>query len=177
MNISANCSKKRVDTKLRRRRDMPARSSSKGAPAEKTLVITRVFDAPRDRVWNAWTDPAQMAKWWGPHGFTNPVFQMDVRPGGAILIHMKNPYNNSELPVTGAFVEVVKPQKLVFTHSVYGNENLNTVTFTEQNGKTTMRMEMVFTRLTSDPAQALAGARSGLDQSLDRLASLLSEST
>jgi uncharacterized protein YndB with AHSA1/START domain len=155
---------------------MAAKSSSRGAPAEKALVITRVFDAPRHRVWDAWTDPKQMAKWWGPHGFTNPVFEMDVRPGGAILIHMKRPGPDSPtMPVTGAFVEVVKPEKLVFTHSAYGNENLNTVTFSEQNVKTTVRLEMVFTKLTGDASQAIAGARAGLNQSFERMAALLAE--
>ncbi len=56
--------------------------------SEKTILITRVFNAPREIVWKAWTDPKQMAKWWGPHEFTNPVCKMDVRPGGEILIHM-----------------------------------------------------------------------------------------
>ena len=55
------------------------------------LVLTRLIGAPRERVWKAWTDPKQFAKWWGPHHFTCPVCEIDVRPGGKIYLHMKDP--------------------------------------------------------------------------------------
>jgi len=139
------------------------------------LVNTRVFDAPRDLVWEAWTKPKQMAKWWGPNGFTNPVFEMDVRPGGAILIHMKNPRDGSEYPVTGAFLEVVRPERLVFTHCAWDNELLNTVTFSETHGKTTMRLEVALTKSSGWNAQAMEGAKMGFTQSFERLAALLAE--
>jgi uncharacterized protein YndB with AHSA1/START domain len=58
---------------------------------ERELVITRVFDAPRELVWKAWTDPKHVAQWRGPKDCTNPVCELDVRPGGAILIHMQVP--------------------------------------------------------------------------------------
>ncbi len=58
---------------------------------EKDLVLTRVFDAPRERVWKAWTDPRQVAQWWGPAGFTNPRCEVDVRPGGVLRIDMRGP--------------------------------------------------------------------------------------
>ncbi len=50
---------------------------------EQELVLTRVFDAPRELVFKVWTDPKHVAQWWGPHGFTNPVCELDLRPGGA----------------------------------------------------------------------------------------------
>ena len=55
------------------------------------VTLTRIFNAPRELVWKAWTDPQMMARWWGPKGFTNPVCEMDVRVGGKILIHMRAP--------------------------------------------------------------------------------------
>jgi len=55
------------------------------------LTITRIFDAPRELVFKAWTDPKMLARWWGPHGFTNPVCEVDVRVGGGIRIHMQGP--------------------------------------------------------------------------------------
>ena len=64
----------------------PARES-----AEHQLRITRVFDAPREVVFKAWTDPQLLAQWWGPKGFTNPVCELDARPGGAIRVHMRGP--------------------------------------------------------------------------------------
>jgi len=80
-----------------------------------------VFDAPREIVWKAWTDENQMAKWWGPHHFTNPVCKMDVRPGGSILIHMKGP-DTPAMPMGGKFIEVTPPEKLVFTTWGFENE-------------------------------------------------------
>jgi uncharacterized protein YndB with AHSA1/START domain len=59
------------------------------ANKEQELVFTRVFDAPRELVFKAWTDPKQVAQWWGPRGFSNPVCELDLRPGGAIRIHMR----------------------------------------------------------------------------------------
>jgi uncharacterized protein YndB with AHSA1/START domain len=67
------------------------RNSSVPDHADQELIITRVFDAPRKLVFKAWTDPKHVAQWWGPNGFTNPVCELDVRPGGAIRIDMHGP--------------------------------------------------------------------------------------
>src|SRR5258708_11000284 len=100
------------------------------------LVLTRVFDAPRELVFKAWTDPKRVREWWGPHGFTNPVCELDARPGGAIRIHMRGP-NGIVYPMTGVYQEVVEPERLVFVSSALdanGNpmcDILTTVTFPE----------------------------------------------
>src|SRR5260370_30002795 len=105
------------------------------------LVLTRVFDAPRELVFKAWTDPKCVAEWWGPNGFTNPVCELDVRPGGAIRIHMRGP-DAIVYPMTGVYQEVVWPERLVFTSAALdldGNpmfEVRTTVTFAETGGKT-----------------------------------------
>src|SRR5229473_4268217 len=78
------------------------------------LVITRTFDAPRDLVFKMWTDAKHMAQWWGPHGFTNPVCELDVRPGGAIRIDMRGP-DATVYPMTGVYQEIVEPERIVFT--------------------------------------------------------------
>jgi Activator of Hsp90 ATPase homolog 1-like protein len=69
---------------------------------EQELVLTRVFDAPRELVFKAWTDPKCVAQWWRPRGFTNPVCEVDVRPGGAIRIHMRGP-DGTVYPMTGVY--------------------------------------------------------------------------
>ena len=61
------------------------------AAGAREFVITRAFDAPPERVFEAWTDPKRLAQWWGPHTFTNPVCQLDVRPGGPYRIVMRSP--------------------------------------------------------------------------------------
>jgi uncharacterized protein YndB with AHSA1/START domain len=145
------------------------------------LVMTRVFDAPRALVWKAWTDSVHLARWWGPRMFTNPVCEVDPRPGGAIRIHMQGP-DGSVYPMSGTFVEVVEPERLIYTagalHDESGTPGLethNTVTFDEHDGKTTLTQRIVVTRATAEAADALAGMEIGWSQSLDRLAELLAQ--
>ena len=83
--------------------------------AEREITLTRVFDAPRARVFAAWTDAKQVAQWWGPKGFTNPVCEIDARVGGAIRIHMRSP-DGSIFPMKGEFREIVPPERIVFTN-------------------------------------------------------------
>ena len=91
-----------------------ARISATQESSEWDLVIIRVFDAPRELVFKAWTDTKHMAQWWGPNGFTNPVCELDVRAGGAMRIDLRAP-NGVVYPMKGVFREVVEPQRLVFT--------------------------------------------------------------
>jgi uncharacterized protein YndB with AHSA1/START domain len=84
------------------------------------LVLTRVFDAPRELVFKAWTDPQRVAQWWGPRCFTNPVCELDVRPAGAIRIHMRGP-DGTVYPMTGVY-QVVEPERIVFTSAALDAE-------------------------------------------------------
>jgi uncharacterized protein YndB with AHSA1/START domain len=117
------------------------------------LVVTRVFDAPRELVFRAWTEPERVRRWWGPEGFTMPYCDIDLRPGGVFLRCMRSP-GGPDLWVTGMFREIVAPERLVFTDSFadaegnvvpparYGAgpdmplERLVTVTFEERAGST-----------------------------------------
>jgi uncharacterized protein YndB with AHSA1/START domain len=159
---------------------MVAANPSVPPAAGQELVITRTFDAPRALVFAAWTDPKHIAAWWGPKGFTNPVCEMDVRPGGAIRIVMRPPADapahvRGDHPMTGTFHEIVPPERLVFTAAVDdadGNrvlEVLNTVTFVEQRGKTTLTLRARVVRATAQAAGMLAGMETGWSQSLERL--------
>ena len=147
---------------------------------ERELVLTRVFDAPRELVFKAWTDPKQVAQWWGPHRFTNPVCDLDVRPGGAIRIHMRGP-DGTVYPMTGVYNEVVEPERLVFTSAALdadGNpmfEVLTTVTFAEQGGKTKQIMRARVIKSTAEAAPYIKGMETGWTQSLERLAESLAK--
>ena len=150
--------------------------------AKRDLVITRIFDAPRELVFKAWTDPKHVAQWWGPKGFTNPVCELDVRPGGAIRIDMRGP-DGVVYPMKGVFHEIVEPERLVVTTSALEDEEgnpalevLNTVTFTEHNGKTKVTMQAVVVKSAPEAAAALKGMEEGWRQSLDRLAEHLAKS-
>ena len=144
------------------------------------LVITRIFDAPRELVFRAWTEPQHLARWWGPKDFTNPVCELDLRPGGAILIHMRSP-DGTLYPNKGVFQEIVEPERLVMSSTAIEDAQgqpqlqvLQTVTFEEYNGKTKLTLKAVVTKAGPAATNALAGMEEGWNQSLDRLAESLS---
>ncbi len=82
--------------------------------ADREIVISRVFDAPRELVWDAWTDPKQVVQWWGPRGFTTTIEEMDVRPGGVWKHVMRGP-DGTEFPNKSIFKEVTKPERIVYS--------------------------------------------------------------
>src|SRR5262245_64936028 len=96
---------------------MPAKNTgvSPASTADRELIFTRIFDAPRELVFAAWTDPQHLAQWWGPQGFTTTIHEMDVRPGGVWRLTMHGPdgrdYRNRIVTL-----EVLKPERLVFRH-------------------------------------------------------------
>jgi uncharacterized protein YndB with AHSA1/START domain len=149
------------------------------ASEEKELVLTRVFDAPRELVFKVWTDAKHLARWWGPHRFTNPFCDLDLRPGGAILIHMRGP-DGVVYPMTGVYQDVVPPERLVFTSAALdldGNpmfEVLTTVTFAEESGKTKQILRARVIKKTAQAAPYLAGMEAGWTQTLERLAAYVS---
>jgi uncharacterized protein YndB with AHSA1/START domain len=159
---------------------MTAKAQAK-PPNERTVTITRVFDAPRELVFRMWTEPEHMAQWWGPQCFTNPVCELDPRPGGKILIHMRGP-DGTVYPMTGIFREVVAPKLIVFTafaEDSEGNrllESLTTVTFAAQGKKTKLTVNATAKGLTPIAPQMLAGMEAGWTQSLEKLADLLAKS-
>src|SRR5438270_13766683 len=113
--------------------------------AERELVVTRVFDAPRALVFKAWTQPEHAARWWGPQGFSSISCEMDVRPGGAWRRCMRSP-EGTENCARGIYREIVAPQQLVFTYAWedasgdLGHEMLVTVTFEDVGGKTRLTL-------------------------------------
>ena len=140
--------------------------------AGREISSTRLLDAPRDLVWKVFTEPGHIAKWWGPNGFTNTIHEMDVRTGGAWNLVMHGPdgrdYGNKII-----YVEVVKPERLVFDH-VSDPFHRTTVTFWEEGGKTRLEFRMVFPTIeVRDRVAKEYGAVEGLAQNLDRLADYL----
>ncbi|HEX5228654.1 MAG TPA: SRPBCC domain-containing protein [Bryobacteraceae bacterium] len=150
-------------------------------PTEAEVTITRVFDAPRELVFRAWTDPRYLQRWWGPAGFTNPKCEFDARPGGAILIHMRGP-DGMVHPMSGTVVEIVPPERLVFRSAAIGPggqplfETLNVVTFAQEaKNKTKLTVHAKASNVRPEAAPALAGMEIGWNMSLDRLAVELQE--
>jgi uncharacterized protein YndB with AHSA1/START domain len=147
---------------------------------EATVDIVRTFDAPRALVWQAWTDAKMMAQWFGPRGFTSSVPEYDVRIGGKLRIVMHGPDGN-DYPMKGEFVEVVAPQRLVFTNIAIdadGNhllEGKTTVILTEQGSKTTVRVQSRAIGRVPMAPQMLAGMEAGWAQSIDKLGELVAK--
>jgi uncharacterized protein YndB with AHSA1/START domain len=145
---------------------------------ERELTLTRLLNAPPPLVWAAWTEPKHLARWWGPAGFTNPVCEVDARPGGALRIVMRGP-DGVEYPMTGVFREVVAPERLVFTTTAIdqaGNallEGLATVTFAAEGTKTRLILQTRAVGLVPYAARMLEGMEAGWSQSLDRLGDFL----
>lgn len=146
--------------------------------AERELVITRVFDAPRAMVWDAWTDPEQIVKWWGPRGFTLTVAEMDVRPGGVWRSTMHGSDGTDYLNDC-VFTEVVKPQRIVYEvvpgrkrdHAAQEGETMQASWVFEALGKKTrVTLRMLFP--TADALERFAceyHAVEGGNETLDRL--------
>jgi uncharacterized protein YndB with AHSA1/START domain len=105
-----------------------SRTTTETTPGtESTITLTRVYDAPRDLVWEAITEPKHVSRWWGGPGTTNPVCEMDVRPGGTWRHLMRFP-DGRELHMSFVFVEVSKPRKLVWQTANGDKDILFTVT-------------------------------------------------
>ncbi len=122
-----------------------------------------------------------MAQWWGPHGFTNPICELEVRTGGGIRIEMTGP-DGVVYPMKGVFYEIAAPERLVFTSSAFhdakdnpGLEVLNTVTFAELNGKTALTLHAVVVKSAPVVPRALEGMEEGWSQSLERLGELVAK--
>ena len=119
------------------------------ATSHRELTVTRVFDAPRESVFRAWTEPAQFATWWGGAGTTTSTqtIRMDVRPGGEWYACMREDANGAEHPFAGVYHEVTPPERLVMTISEGdrpdpNREHLLTVVLADVGGQT----EMTFTQ-------------------------------
>ena len=153
------------------------------------MMVTRVFDAPRELVWKAWTDPKYVMQWWGPHGFTTPVCEMDFRVGGKFLYCMKTP-DGQEFWNGGEYHEIVLHEKIV--SSMYfadskGNkvepeqygieheaiEGAYDVTLFEDIGNGQTRLTFIGNETMQDAIKS--GQLEGMKQILDKAAAIIAE--
>jgi uncharacterized protein YndB with AHSA1/START domain len=125
---------------------MVANDEAHAKCANRELWITRIFDAPRTLVFKAWTDPACLAHWMGPQGFTSTIVTMDARPGGAYRFHMRGPSSDDHWS-QGVYREIVEPERIVFTSAWADSagtrispETILTVTFEDVEGKTRLTL-------------------------------------
>jgi uncharacterized protein YndB with AHSA1/START domain len=143
---------------------------------ERALVITRIFEAPRDLVFRAWTEPDRAARWWGPHGFVTTYCNMDVRPGGTFRVCTRSP-EGIEHWKQGIYREVVERERLVFTFAWEDAEGkprhqtLVTVTFIERGDKT----ELTLRQAVFETVEARDNHQRGWTSTLERFAEYLAK--
>jgi uncharacterized protein YndB with AHSA1/START domain len=160
------------------------------APATtEALVLERVFDAPRELVWKAWTDPEMAMRWWGPRTFTAPAAEIDFRVGGKYLLAMQSPEFNEGRPIwsTGVYREIIPLERIVAT-DCFADENGNVVPATYYGMGEDVPLEMLITVRFEDlagktkmtlrheglPAGDMTeGAGQGWNESFDKLAESL----
>ncbi len=148
--------------------------------ADREIVVERVLDAPRELVWEAWTNPKHVAQWWGPDGFTTTIEKMDFRVGG-VWKHVMHGPDGTDYPNSSVFREIVKHERIVFAHGG-GREGGPGVSFTATwtfealGNKTRLTMRLLFdTPAGRDLAAREYGAVEGGRQTLARLAEYLGQ--
>jgi len=146
--------------------------------ADQDFVITRVFNAPREMVWRAWTEREQLMQWFGPKGFTMPHAEIDLRPGGLLHYAMRSP-DGHEMWGKWIFREIVAPERLVLVssfsdaqggitrHPMSANwplETLSTTTFEEHDGKTMLTIRWSPLNATESEMKTFSEAHRGMEQ-------------
>ncbi len=137
-------------------------------------TIERTFDAPVERVWQAWTDPTEVSQWWGPTHFTVPHCEIELKSGGTYEIHMADPEGNI-YPDNGEVVELDEPERLVLLSRAFETtdghqlEVLNTITFTGRGEQTDVTLEAEVRKASPAIDDALGGMELGWKQSFSKL--------
>jgi uncharacterized protein YndB with AHSA1/START domain len=152
---------------------MTEHSPVQTGPQDQQVLITRVFDAPRQLVFEAWTDPDQVAKWWGPDGFHTPpdTVEIDLRVGGRYHLRMLQEATGAQFPLRYEIVELVPPELIVLKGEAMPEMGVHEPTITrielhEDDGRTRMS-------LTDGPYTVSEHAEQGWTASFDKLDSLL----
>jgi uncharacterized protein YndB with AHSA1/START domain len=144
-------------------------------PSDTEIEVTRTVDAPRTLVFDAWTKPEHIASWMlGPPGWTMPVCEVDLRPGGSWHFVWRMT-DGTEMDMHGVYREVSPPERLVSTESWGGDwpETVNTVVFSEDDSQTTIVITVTYPSKEARDAALATGMKSGMTQSFERLAAYL----
>jgi uncharacterized protein YndB with AHSA1/START domain len=151
-------------------------------PSEREIAMTRVFDAPRALVFDAYTKPELVRRWLlGPDGWSMPVCEIDLRVGGAYRYVWRRDQDGTEMGMGGVYREIAAPQRLVcterFDESWYPGEALDTISLVERGGKTTLTQTMRYESRDARDAVLKSPMESGVRAGFDRLAELLATLT
>lgn len=146
-------------------------------PGRQDIVMTRVFDAPRDVVFKAMTDPDLIPNWWGPRRYTTEVDRMEVRPGG-LWRFLNRDEDGNEYAFKGVYHDIVSPERIVQTfefEGMPGHVQLETATLEEVDGKTRYMAVSVFQSLEDRDAMVQSGVEEGVRETIERLAEVVQD--
>jgi uncharacterized protein YndB with AHSA1/START domain len=165
----------KLERVLREGRAATAKTDIIIEPGKQEVVITRVFDAPREVVFATFTDPELIPRWWGPGNFTTTVEAMDLRPGG-LWRYVQRDAEGNEYAFHGVYHDVTAPDRLVYTFEYEGEPGhvlLETVTLDGEGGRTKVTDLVVFSTVEDRDAALASGMREGAAESMDRFAVLV----
>jgi uncharacterized protein YndB with AHSA1/START domain len=143
-------------------------------PTEREIVMTRVFDAPRHLVFDAFTKPELLKRWFGPRGWSLVVCEVDLKVGGAFRFVLRSP-DGKDMGMRGVYSEIVPPERSVHMESFddYPGESQVTGVYVEQGGKTTLTATVLYPSQEVRDAVIKSGMERGAAESYDKLAELL----
>ena len=147
-------------------------------PSDREVVLTRVFDAPRRLVFEAFTRPEHLRRWFGPRGFTLPVCEIDLRVGGGWRYVLRGP-DGGEMGMKGVYREIVPSERLVSTEAYdipgmgWTPESIVTTTLDERDGRTTLTSRVLYQSIEHRDGHVNSGMEAGASETFDRLAELL----
>jgi uncharacterized protein YndB with AHSA1/START domain len=152
-----------------------ARKATVTTPGDREIVAERIFDAPRDQVWAAYTDPALIPEWWGPHGTTTVVDKMEVEAGGAWRFVIKDA-DGGENGFRGTYREVTPPERIVQTfewEGMPGHVSVDTATFEDLGDRTRVVSHSIFHTPEERDGMLASGMEGGMNETFERLDELL----
>jgi uncharacterized protein YndB with AHSA1/START domain len=155
---------------------MAANAKADEPIADREFVITRVYDAPARLLFEAWSKPEHLMKWFGPVGWPLTLCEVDFRKGGRFRFAMTGPSGRQQTPFGGEYLEIVPNRKIVFDNGfeLPGAEKMvMTVTFDEKDGRTTLTIHTLFASLAMKATHIGAGFEDGINSGLDQLADVV----
>ena len=143
-------------------------------PGDREIVMTRVFDAPRNMVFDAFSKPELLKRWFGPRGWSLTVCEVDLKVGGGFRFVMRGP-DGKEMGMRGVYREIVAPERSVHMESYddYPGESQVTAVFVEEEGKTTLTATVLYPSREVRDIVIQTGMEHGAAESYDKLAELL----
>jgi uncharacterized protein YndB with AHSA1/START domain len=147
-------------------------------PSDREITVVRVFNAPRELIWDCHTKPELVKRWMlGPPGWSMPVCEIDLRVGGAYRYVWRNDADGASFGSHGVHKEIVTPQRIVTSEAMDGfdGESINTLELAEAGGRTTLRINMLFPSKEHRDGALQSGMSDGMAMGYDRLETILDE--